>query len=79
MNKQLILIEENIFTEDMLTLHDALERSINVLNINNLKSGITEEEYSNIIKDLNNISNALKKLSEKNFNDAKISTTILEL
>jgi hypothetical protein len=74
MSNKLILVEENIFTEDIAILHNELNKSIDTLNINNLISGIERDDYLDTIKKLRDISDALKDLSNKRFQDVKVNT-----
>lgn len=79
MNRRLILVQESIFTEGIAGMHDELDKTIETLDIENLKNGIEEDEYKDRIKDLKEISYAMKCLSKKNFQDAIISMTNFEI
>ena len=74
---RVILVDESIFTEDIKILHDVLDESLN--NFKKLKNGMEEKELSDVIKTINEVSDVLKDLSKKNFQDAKVSSILFDI
>lgn len=75
MNKKLILIEENIFTEEIKDINAHLKEAIKILC--NLRDGVYRTDYEKAIYKLDCISDTLEILSEKRFRDVKPKTTLL--
>ena len=76
---KLIMVKEELFTDSMTTLHEVLDKSINVLDIDNLKIGVPEDRLENTIQNLKLVNDVLEELSEKRFDDALLSLSSLEI
>lgn len=76
MKKRVILIDENILTEDMNELKKALDKA--VITIKKVTDGVYVNEFEDAIKDIEEVSGILSCLAEKKFVDATVSTLFIE-
>lgn len=76
MKKRVILIDEDILTEDMNELKKALDKA--VMTIKKVTDGICVSEFEDAIKDIEEVSDILNCLAEKKFVDPTVSTLFIE-
>lgn len=76
MGKRVILIDEEILTDDLLELKNILDESVGT--IKEIRYGMDGDELKNAMKDIEEVSHVLKCLSEKKFKDSKLQMLFLE-
>lgn len=74
--KRVILIDENILTEDLAELKNILSES--VLIIKRTRNGVEAAEIKNAVKNIEEVAHVLDCLAQKKFPDAQMETLFLK-